>query len=130
MTRMIVAPLTRNLPPYNFSDPIDLPRMAGGDPLFVELVETPAFRRLKSIRFLGGIDYLLVRSPNGATRNIRYTRYQHSLGVARLALLYSEQRDLSIAERRTVYVAALLHDVGHAPLSHSLEPIFEQAFGL
>jgi HD superfamily phosphohydrolase len=101
--------------------------MSEGDPLFAELVATPAFQRLKSIRFLGGIDYLLVRAPNGAKGNIRYTRYQHSLGVARLALLYCEERGLSFSERRMIWVAALLHDVGHAPLSHSLEPVFQEA---
>jgi HD superfamily phosphohydrolase len=120
---MVLRAPERNRPAYNFSDPLDLKQMARYDPLFAELVATPAFQRLKSIRFLGGIDYLLVRVPNGANRNIRYTRYQHSLGVARLALLYGNQRGLSFSERRILYVAALLHDVGHAPLSHSLEPV-------
>jgi uncharacterized protein len=119
-----------NRPAYDFSDPVDLQRMVGGDPLFADLVATPAFQRLKSIRFLGGIDYLLVRAPNGAKGNIRYTRYQHSLGVARLALLYCDERGLSFSERRTIYVAALLHDVGHAPLSHSLESVFHEFYGL
>lgn len=71
-----------------------------------------------------------MRAPNGAKGNIRYTRYQHSLGVARLALLYSDQKGLSVVERRVAYVAALLHDIGHAPLSHSLEPVFARVFGL
>jgi HD superfamily phosphohydrolase len=91
---MIASAPTHNLQPYDFSDPVDVKGVTGGDPLFAELVATPAFQRLKSVRFLGGIDYLLVRSPNGIGRNIRYTRYQHSLGVARLALLYSEERAL------------------------------------
>ena len=33
-------------------------------------------------------------------------------------------------ERRLAYATALLHDIGHAPLSHSLEPMFEEAFEL
>jgi HD superfamily phosphohydrolase len=127
---MIAHMPDRNRPAYDFSDPVDLKRMAGGDPLFAELVATPAFQRLKSICFLGGIDYLLVPAPNGTKGNIRYTRYQHSLGVARLALLYCEERSLSFSERRTIYVAALLHDVGHAPLSHSLEAVFQEVYGL
>jgi uncharacterized protein len=127
---MIARMRDRNRPAYSFSDPIGLRTMSEGDPLFAELVATPAFQRLKSIRFLGGIDYLLVRAPNGAKGNIRYTRYQHSLGVARLALLYCEERGLSFSERRMIWVAALLHDVGHAPLSHSLEPVFQEVYGL
>jgi hypothetical protein len=116
--------------PYDFAEPVAVDKMADSDPLFAAVVETSAFQRLKSIRFLGGIDYLLVRAPNGAKGNIRYTRYQHSLGVARLALLYSDQKGLSLVERRVAYLAALLHDIGHAPLSHSLEPVFARVFGL
>ena len=50
--------------------------------------------------------------------------------MARLAVSYSEMRALSFSDRRLVYVAALLHDIGHAPLSHSLEPVFADVFGL
>ena len=63
---------------------------SGEDEMFVSsLIATKAFRRLRSIRFLGAIDYLFVPTPNGKARNIRYTRFQHSLGVAQLASLYS-----------------------------------------
>jgi uncharacterized protein len=110
---------------YNFVDPLDLDST---ETLFREIVATHAFKRLRSIRFLGGIDYLLVRVPNGS--KVRYTRYQHSLGVARLALLYANARRLAPNERRLIYIAALLHDIGHAPLSHSLEPVFYEYFGL
>jgi HD superfamily phosphohydrolase len=126
----MIEAVSQNRPVYDFSHPVDLRDIAGADILLRELVATPAFQRLKSIRFLGGIDYLLVRSPNGARGNVRHTRYQHSLGVARLALRYSDLRELSFSERRIVFVAALLHDVGHAPLSHSLEPVFKECFGL
>lgn len=119
-----------NRPIYDFSEPVDVRTIAGNDELFPEVVATRAFQRLKAIRFLGGIDYLLVRVPNGAKRNIRYTRYQHSLGVARLALLYCNIREVHPTDRRVIYVAALLHDIGHAPLSHSLEPVFKEVFGL
>lgn len=99
-------------------------------PLFSALVGTVAFRRLNEIRFLGGIDYLIVRSPNGAPNNVRYTRYQHSLGVARLALMYGRACELSSTDQHVILAAALLHDVGHAPLSHSLEPAFLELFGI
>ncbi len=121
---------TRSHPAYDFSEPLDLCAAAGGDSFFLELDATRAFQRLKSIRFLGGIDYVLVRSPNGANGNVRYTRYQHSLGVASLALFYCDAMALSFTDRRLVCAAALLHDIGHAPLSHSLEPVFEEVFGL
>lgn len=122
--------VAKNRPGYNFSEPLEPEGAVPGDPLFSEIVATKAFQRLKSIRFLGGIDYALVRSPNGAKSNIRHTRYQHSLGVARLALLYCDIRGISFVNRRLIYAAALLHDIGHAPLSHSLEPIFKEEFGI
>ena len=100
------------------------------EPVLDRLVATRAFRRLSGIRFLGGIDYLRVPTPNGRPGSRRYTRYQHSLGVARLALLYCDLKDIRGPERRLVAVAALLHDIGHAPLSHSLEPVFKSAFGI
>jgi HD superfamily phosphohydrolase len=113
---------------YSYQKPIELSDLAQIDPLFARLAETPAFLRLRDIRFLGGIDFLLVPSPNGAEANTRYTRYQHSLGVAGLALLYCQMKEVPVASRRLAYAAALLHDVGHGPLSHSLEPVFEDAF--
>jgi predicted ATPase len=127
---MITDEGAKNRPLYNYFEPVDLRNFASKDSIFPELVSTRAFQRLKSIRFLGGIDYLLVRSPNGIRGNIRHTRYQHSLGVARLALIYSNKRELPFADRQLVAISALLHDIGHAPLSHSLEPVFKELFGL
>jgi uncharacterized protein len=113
---------------YDFTEPWGL--WESRDPLLESLSKTTAFRRLGQIRFLGGIDYLLVRSPNGAHGNIRHTRYQHSMGVVRLALLYCDLRKVSGYDRQHYAAAAMLHDIGHAPLSHSLEPLFKATFGL
>lgn len=99
-----------------------------GETVIGDLVATGAFRRLQAIRFLGAIDYVLVRAPNQAKR--RYTRYQHSLGVADLAHRYAVLAELSYEDRRLVCISALLHDIGHAPLSHSLEQVFAEHFGI
>ncbi|MGA8494790.1 MAG: HD domain-containing protein [Xanthobacteraceae bacterium] len=119
-----------NQRPYDFSVPVSIDALAEADSLIAETVATQAFQRLKQIRFLGGIDYLIVPVPNGARGNIRYTRYQHSIGVAWLATLYAKKLLLDASTRRLLCIAALVHDIGHAPLSHSLEPIFKEAFGL
>jgi len=114
-------------PLYKFSAPVEMQTLVE-DPLLSELVQTDAFQRLGSVRFLGGIDYLFVRNPNGAPGNTRYTRLQHSLGVARLALGYSSVFELPPTDRQLIVAAALLHDIGHAPLSHSIEPVFRECF--
>ncbi len=82
--------LRSSKPTHSFRDPTDIPAITGGDPLLMELVATPAFQRLREIRFLGAIDYRLIPSPNGKPGATRYTRYQHSLGVMRLARLYCD----------------------------------------
>jgi hypothetical protein len=127
---MLTDPACRNPLLCDPSAPAGPNTAAAPDPLFSELVGTRAFQRLRTIRFLGGIDYLLVRSPNRNKGNVRHTRYQHSLGVARLALLYCDLCGLPASDRRLVFSSALLHDIGHGPLSHSLEPVFKDAFGL
>ena len=115
---------------YDFANPTDIPAISGKDSLLPDLIETRAVQRLKDIRFLGGIDYCLVPSPNGSPAARRYTRYQHSIGVLGLASLYCTERSIGDGDRRLIYVSALLHDVGHSPLSHSLESVFKEAFDI
>ena len=115
---------------HGFREPDDLDVVTGGDPLLLELIETPAFRRLKSVRFLGAIDYRLVPRPNGRPGATRYTRYEHSIGVMQLAKLYCDVRDLRPVDRRLACTAALLHDLGHPPFSHSMESVFKEEFGI
>ncbi|WP_295953121.1 HD domain-containing protein [uncultured Xanthomonas sp.] len=93
---------------------------------FRDVISTEAFRRLKSIHFLGSIDYLLSGPRTGVEE--RHTRYDHSLGVASLAKRFALAKGLSGNEYETIVIAALLHDIGHAPLSHSLEPTFVSIF--
>jgi uncharacterized protein len=103
-----------------------------------EIVSQPAFQRLRRIRQLAWTDQVYP----GAM----HTRFEHSLGVMHTAtLLYSAirqsgsetlQRELGYKEDglnrdlQLVRLAALLHDVGHAPFSHAAEVLFpEQANG-
>ncbi|MCU7941157.1 MAG: HD domain-containing protein [Candidatus Thiodiazotropha sp. (ex Cardiolucina cf. quadrata)] len=97
-------------------------------PIYLEIIFSQAFQRLKKIHFLGSIDYLI--NPEGSKPNKRHTRYQHSLGVALLALQYSKYRQLTPKEEILCVSSALLHDIGHAPLSHSMEPVLKDYFYL
>jgi uncharacterized protein len=92
------------------------------DGLAMELIDTPAFQRLRYVRQLGWV-YLVYP---GAT----HTRFEHALGayhLARRALALLQERgeaaEPSAEECRLVRVAALLHDIGHYPYSHALEEI-------
>jgi HD superfamily phosphohydrolase len=96
-----------------------------------DIINQPAFQRLRRIRQLGLTDYVYP----GAT----HTRFEHSLGVMHVAtrmydsivarsaaVLKSElgyNDDGLRRDRMIVRLAALLHDVGHAPLSHAAEEI-------
>jgi len=96
--------------------------------LYREVIASDAFQRLKKIHFLGSLDYVV--DPQGPKPNKRHTRYQHSLGVARLALQFSRDRSLQKRDEEISVVSALLHDIGHAPLSHSLESVFKDEFDI
>jgi uncharacterized protein len=110
--------------PFLMTDPEI--RAVFSDPLYRDLIASAPFQRLRHIRFLGAIDYLF--RPNGKSLNTRHTRYQHSLGVALLARRLSVEVGWSQPTERAFVAAALLHDIGHGPLSHSLEPVFREHF--
>lgn len=94
--------------------------------VFREVISTDAFKRLGSIHFLGAIDYLMLGGQKGVEK--RHTRYDHSLGVANLAKRFALAKGIRGKEYEGIVVSALLHDIGHAPLSHSLEPAFKSLF--
>ncbi|HEY9229730.1 MAG TPA: HD domain-containing protein [Gemmatimonadaceae bacterium] len=92
------------------------------DPLSFELIDTPAFQRLRYVRQLG-LAFLVYP---GAT----HSRFEHALGAYHLArrtlTLFEEHEDyraLGRDECQLVRIAALLHDIGHYPFSHALEEI-------
>lgn len=97
-------------------------------PLHRELIATEAFQRLRDISFLGVIDRLF--HPNGRPSFIRHNRFHHSLGVALLALRYCRMAGVTARTHDLLVAAALLHDIGHGPLSHTLEPVFAKRFGI
>ncbi len=86
-----------------------------------QIIDTPEFRRLARISQLGLVSLVYPAA--------HHTRFEHSLGVYRLALLYLKQLayDERFAARVTredaerFIVAALLHDLGHWPFCHPIE---------
>ena len=78
----------------------------------VSVVDTPTFQRLRRISQLGPAHLVYP----GAT----HTRFAHSLGAMHLAEALARSA-LPEADAQLVRLAALLHDVGHPPFSHTLE---------
>lgn len=99
------------------------------DPIVNVLLSLSPLRRLAGIGFLGAIDHLRQGSGRAGHRR-RHDRLEHSIGVARLADVYAREAGLADDRRRLLLAAALLHDVGHGPLSHTLEPVFSEDFGI
>ncbi|NEP60944.1 MAG: HD domain-containing protein [Symploca sp. SIO2G7] len=99
---------------------ITLDRFDPVESLLVKLIDTSVFQRLRRIRQLGPA-YLTFHGAESS-------RFTHSLGVMaiarrafdRLAAIYPE---LS-SHRAAVLCAALLHDIGHGPFSHTAEEVF------
>ncbi|MEB3321335.1 MAG: HD domain-containing protein, partial [Synechococcaceae cyanobacterium] len=104
--------------PRTYHDPlrgaIRLDRSDPAEALAIDLIDTPPFQRLRRIRQLGPA-FLTFHGAESS-------RFTHSLGVlhlARRALRRLERLHPDLAAHRPVlYAAALLHDVGHAPMSH------------
>ncbi len=87
----------------------------------LELIGQPSFQRLWGIRQTG-LAHLVFPGAN-------HTRLEHSLGVAWVAGRMAEALEVSEADRRTVVVGGLLHDLGHGPFSHSLDGPMEEVLG-
>ena len=114
---------------YDFTYPQQESDLSPEIQMIKALSGSRAFRRLNEVRFLGALDYCLIAHPNGMNSNSRFTRAQHSLGVAALARSYLSLTNHSNHDRLLCVATAMLHDIGHPPFSHTLEPIFKEKFG-
>ena len=88
----------------------------------LSLLEAPELQRLHSIHQLG-LAYLVYPGAN-------HTRFEHSLGAFSVARRMCESLRLDDDESCLVECAALLHDVGHLPYSHTLEFVLHDRFGI
>ncbi|MAE73801.1 MAG: hydrolase [Bdellovibrionaceae bacterium] len=92
-----------------------------------KVIDSRPYQRLRSIKQLGFSEF----SFPGATHN----RYLHSIGVCHLSgqafdSLFKQftfsNSDVRNRFRQCVRLAALLHDIGHGPLSHTTEEVMPQ----
>jgi HD superfamily phosphohydrolase len=92
-------------------------------PRVKQIIDTAEFRRLARISQLGLVSLVYPAA--------HHSRFEHSLGVFRMALMYLKR--LSYDERfaaavsehdaEVFLVAALVHDLGHWPFCHPIEDI-------
>ena len=85
-----------------------------------DLIKTKEFQRLRRIKQLGTL-YLAFHSAE-------HSRFNHSLGVyeivRRMIENFKDYPEWNEDDNLLVLTAALLHDLGHGPFSHSFEDIF------
>lgn len=92
------------------------------DPIIWDLINSQEFQRLRRIRQLG-TSYLTFHGAE-------HSRFSHSLGVYEITRKIisqferNEYLDWPKEERLLCLCAALLHDIGHGPFSHSMEKVF------
>lgn len=95
----------------------------GGIPITqieMELIDTPIFQRLRGLRQLARVNFVFPGAE--------HSRYVHSLGVLYIMGLMTDHllKEGMLNEDDVVKmrVAALLHDIGHYPLSHLGESVY------
>lgn len=93
----------------------------GHDRIVKRLVRTHPLQRLRRITQLGLASLVFP----GAV----HTRFSHSLGAAHLAARASRELGIDENQAQLAVCAALLHDVGHGPFSHSFERALRRVLG-
>jgi len=86
--------------------------------LIYDLIQHPYFQRLRRITQMG-LSYLVYPGAN-------HTRFHHALGCMHLMqkavdVLRFKGVSISEEEENALYIAILLHDIGHGPFSHAME---------
>jgi HD superfamily phosphohydrolase len=86
--------------------------------LIYDLIQHPYFQRLRRISQMG-LSYLVYPGAN-------HTRFHHALGCMHLMqkavdVLRFKGIAISDEEESALYIAILLHDIGHGPFSHAME---------
>jgi hypothetical protein len=92
------------------------------DGIRADLLGTPEINKLSHIKQLG-LAHLIFPGAH-------HTRFEHSLGVSHVAGMMADSLGLDEHETATVQAAAMLHDVGHGPYSHTLEHILHERGGM
>jgi uncharacterized protein len=98
------------------------------DQLAWRLLDTPEFQRLRRIKQLGVSEFVF---PSAT-----HTRFAHCMGVFHTARTLVDvikrelnSQDFLLKRAEVAIIAALLHDLGHGPFSHTFESV-QRAHGI
>ena len=86
--------------------------------LIFDIIEHPYFQRLRRVTQMG--------LSNMVYPGANHTRFHHAIGCMHLMqkavyVLRNKNVDISDDEANALYIAILLHDIGHGAFSHALE---------
>src|SRR5262245_49374521 len=100
-----------------FRDPVHgLIELRGRDRELDQLLATRAVQRLRRVHQMG-LAWLVYPGAE-------HSRFGHALGAYHLATRVTQALSLAPEIAFHVRVAALLHDIGHGPFSHTWEQVF------
>jgi HD superfamily phosphohydrolase len=83
-----------------------------------DVIRTKKFQRLKNIKQLG--------TANFVYPGANHSRFEHSIGTMHVTSLMLDRLKVDGTKKQIVRLAALLHDVGHGPFSHTFEEILDR----
>ena len=86
------------------------------------LLKTPEMNKLSHIKQLG-LAHLVFPGAH-------HTRFEHSLGASHIIGRIADSLSMEKQDKDTIQAAAMLHDVGHGPYSHTLEHILAERGGM
>jgi len=89
---------------------------------FLDFIDAPEIQRLYNIKQLG-LAHLVFPGAN-------HSRFEHSLGTYFISRKVSDNLNLETSEKELIACAALLHDIGHGPFSHTLEYILRDTLNI
>lgn len=82
---------------------------------YLPVLDHPLFQRLRHTRQLG-VNFLIFPGA-------QHTRFEHALGTLARLRKSGALRHATPQQRRDLELFALLHDIGHGPFSHQIEPV-------
>lgn len=85
--------------------------------LELDIIKAPIYQRLRHVKQLGLVNLVFPGAE--------HSRFAHSLGVMHIVNHLTQALDpqLDPKQQQMLRVGALLHDIGHFPLSHAMEEV-------